>query len=278
VQPVTPRRLATVSPAAKRRYDCARELLPAELRERFVELDEDDAARTFMDEAIARPHGALITAAYRELRRFLSDYDAYGLLGMYPMHLLSTAQLERLLGEELQTRTHLLDVGAGSGGVTAHAAKLFEQVSATEASWALRRKLRARGYRVIEHDFALEPYASQVRFDAITCFNVLDRCSHPRSLLTHLHAVLQPHGRLVLSVPLPLRPHVHVGAQTVDPEERLPKATASWEAGVVSVAREVLAPAGWQVSSISRAPYLCRGDSAHRLHVLDAAIFVCKPG
>lgn len=265
-------RIASVSPGRTQRYACNREALPAELRERVLPLEQDDAARAFMDEAIAEPHGKAITAVYNALRKLLSDYDAYGLLGMYPMHLLSTPQLERLLGDA--PRARLLDVGAGNGGVTAHAAPLFEHVSANEASWVFRRKLRARGYRVIEHDFAAHAWSGE-RFDAITCFNVLDRCSHPRSLLTHLHAALQPNGRLVLSVPLPLRPHVHVGPHTVDQEEPLPKAQVSWEAGVASLVDDVLTPSAWDVISISRAPYLCRGDAVQRIHVLDAAIFVC---
>jgi hypothetical protein len=83
-------------------------------------------------------------------------------------------------------------------------------------------------------------------------------------------------GRLVLSVPLPLKPHVHVGRFTVDQEERLPDAESSWEAGVASLASALLAPCGLEVAALSRAPYLCRGDAQTAVYELDAAVFVCS--
>lgn len=263
-----------VTPEVELRYGCDVARLPLELQSRFIELEHDAASRAFVEEAMAAPHGPIKTWIYSQLRRVMSDYDAYGLLDLYPMHLLSTAQLERLIGSV--GRARLLDIGAGSGGVTTHAAKLFEHVSATEASSMLRRRLRARGYEVIEHDFtyAAPPERSE-RYDVVTCFNVLDRCSHPRTLLRNASAALKAEGKLVLSVPLPLKPHVHVGRYTVDQEERLPEAKAMWELGVGSVAG-VLRAEGLMIEAVSRAPYLCRGDSTSAIYVLDAAVFVCR--
>jgi SAM-dependent methyltransferase len=256
-------------------YGCDRASLPAPLRERFIQLEHDAASRAFMNEAAATPHSAGKTWLYGVLRKLMSDYDAYGLLEMYPMHLLSTEQLARLLGEHARGR--LLDIGAGNGRVTAHAATLFEHVSATEASSVLRRKLRARGYEVLEHDFTYSALPAAVeRFDVVTCFNVIDRCSHPRALLRHAREALADGGRLVLSVPLPLRPHVHVGRFMVDQEERLPAAQASWEAGVGSLESGLFVPCGLKVEAVSRAPYLCRGDAKTAVYELDAAVFVCS--
>lgn len=263
-----------LTPDVELRYGCDTTHLPAELRERFVELEHDEASRAFVAEALASPHGPLRTWVYSKLRGWMSDYDAYGLLGMYPMHLLSTAQLDRLLGPG--PRARLLDIGAGSGGVTAQAAALFQHTSATEASSMLRRRLRARGYEVLEHDFTAAPLPEQhERYDVVTCFNVLDRCSHPRTLLRNARAALEDGGKLVLSVPLPLKPHVHVGRYTVDQEERLPEAKAMWELGVGSL-RGPVEGAGMRVERVSRAPYLCRGDSTTPVYVLDAAILVCS--
>jgi SAM-dependent methyltransferase len=259
--------------ALKLRYACDLAQLPSVLAERFVQLEADDGLRSFLAEVRGRPHGALVTALYDLLRRVMSDYDAYGLLGMYPMQLLSTAELERLLG--VGPRTSLLDVGAGSGGVTAHAAALFASTTVTESSPVLRRKLRARGYRVLEHDLSLAPLASDEHFDAITCLNVLDRCLRPHSLLTHLRELLGPDGRLVLSVPLPLKPHVHVGRFTVSPEESLPPAGSSFELGVSSLLAKAIAPAGLEIARLARAPYVCRGDAHRPLYALDAAVLVC---
>ncbi|MFI5305762.1 MAG: methyltransferase domain-containing protein [Polyangiales bacterium] len=267
---------ARIAPGIELHYGCALAQLPADLAARFVGLEHDSEARAFVSRALSAPHGRLQTAAYRLLRRALSDYDAYGLLRMYPMHLLSAAQLATLLGTtSLPRPRRLLDVGAGNGDLTAAAAPLFDEVLVTEASRVMRRRLRARGLRVLMLDLAREPPPSELRVQAALCLNVLDRCSHPRSLLRHLRMTLAPSGLLLLSVPVPLSPHVQRGASTVAPEEPLPAPGPSFEASVTSIAAELLAPAGLRVQRLSRVPYLCHGDADMPIYALDAAIFVC---
>jgi SAM-dependent methyltransferase len=268
-----------IAPDLVLRYDCAREALPLELAARFVQFEHGTAARAFVAQALSAPHGRLATLGFRALRRFVSDYDAYGLLHMYPMHLLDTAQFARMLGwtggVHNAPRGRLLDAGAGDGGVTAHAAPLFTEVAVTEASSVLRRRLRARGFRVLDCDLSRSPLPSGERFDAVLLLNVLDRCAYPRSLLRHARAALAPEGVLLVSVPLPLAPHVQAGGSTVDPEEPLPPPATSWELGAAELARDVLAKAGLRVLRLSRAPYLSRGDAQKGLYVLDAALFAC---
>lgn len=258
--------------------DCDRAALGPGLAARFAPLPHDEGALAFARSALAAPHGRLATLAYGVLRRFLSDYDAYGALGMYPMHLLGSAQFADLLAPALRCPRprRLLDVGAGDGGVTARAAPLFDEVTVTEASRVLRRRLRARGFTLLERDLAAAPVPDGLRFDAVLCLNVLDRCTHPRTLLSHLRDALAAEGRLLLSVPLPLAPHVQVGGHTVAPEEPLPDAAPTWEQGAASLAHSVLAPAGLTIERLARAPYLSRGDARTPLYVLDAAIFVCR--
>jgi SAM-dependent methyltransferase len=256
------------------RYDCDRTALPLELRGRFQALEYDGEARQFVEHALAHRHGALRTAAYGWLRRALSDYDAYGLLGMYAMHLLGTEQLRQLLATGREPHGALLDVGAGRGDVARLAAPLFARVSVTEASRVMRVRLRAQGHHVIAHDLARTALPASERFDAILCLNVLDRCAYPRSLLRHLRAALATRGKLLLAVPLPLAPHVQRAGSTADPEEPLPAAEPSWEAGAASIAG-VLGAAGLRIERLARAPYVCRGDASARLHVLDDALFVC---
>ena len=255
-------------------YDCQRAALPSELRACFAALEYDAEARHFVEHALAHRHGAWRSVAYGWLRRALSDYDAYGLLGMYAMHLVGREQLRQLLAAGATPRGALLDVGAGRGDVARLAAPLFASVSVTEASRVMRARLRARGLHVIAHDLARAPLPASMRFDAILCLNVLDRCAYPRSLLRHLRAALADGGRLLLAVPLPLAPHVQHAGATADPEEPLPAAEPSWEAGAASIARE-LGAAGLRIERLARAPYVCRGDTRARLHVLDDALFVC---
>ena len=259
-------------------YGCDLDALPDDLARCFVRLHCDDAARRFLDGVLGARHGRFLTGVYRSLRKLLSDYDAYGLLGMYAMHLLSTPQLQVLLGNRPHSMTHprrLLDVGAGNGDITALAATLFDAVAVTEASTVMRRRLRTRGFRVLDCDLATQPLPDGEQFDAVLCCNVLDRCTHPRTLLRNLRAGLVPDAVLLITVPLPLSPHVQRRGHTSDPDEPLPAPSETWEVGAASLAREVFTPAGLRVQRLSRVPYLCRGDAAKPLYVLDAAVFVC---
>jgi hypothetical protein len=212
------------------RYDCDRAALGAELGARFLPLSFDAESETFVRGALAAPHGWLATTSYAILRAVLSDYDAYALLGMYPMHLCSAAQFRALLpnaGTSAKSR-RLLDVGAGSGAITAAAASAgFGEVLVTEASRVLRAQLRRRGYRVLDCDLGSEELPVELRVDVALCLNVLDRTSYPRTMLAHVRDA------------------------------------------------QLLEPLGLRVHTLSRVPYVCRGDHITRLYVLDAALFVC---
>ena len=87
------------------------------------------------------------------LSPFLSRTTVNGLLHRGGMFVLSAAQfrthLETTFPEGVLPyyRPHLLDIGAGDGGVTARLAPMFTQVFATEFSTVMQWRLRARGYR-----------------------------------------------------------------------------------------------------------------------------------
>lgn len=260
-----------IRPGIWLRYGCEGAKLGGSIRGRFVPLSIDAPTRAFVDAALADPAGPLRTRLFQATRRFLSDYDAYGLLGMYGMHLLTKQQVSALL--PLGEAQSLLDVGAGNGAITDVLAPSFERVQATETSRVLRRRLAQRGYSVLNADLSVAADPTQ-RFDVIACLNVLDRCARPRSLLTHLKTMLEPGGRLLLSVPLPLRPHVHVGPHTVDAEESLPRSDHVWELDATSLHDDLLRPLGFTVERLARVPYLSRGDADCPLYVLDAAVYV----
>ena len=84
-----------------------------------------------------------------------------------------------------------------------------------------------------------------------------------------------PGGWLLIAVPLPLQPHVHVGPATVDPEEMLPADRSSWEAAARELERALLRPLGYDVRALARTPYLCRGGSRRPVVQLDDALFLC---
>jgi len=252
-------------------FDAAR--LPTTLHDRFVRLELDDAARAFLARGAEAPHSALRTSAQKILRAFFSDFDANALLGMYPMHLVSTAQAEKLLGG--RPGGALLDVGAGDGGVTAQIAPLFDEVFATEMSRAMAWRLRRRGFECRRVDLA--PAADDGRrFRVVSLLNVLDRCRLPATLLRRAAEYLEPGGRLLVALALPYLAHYYVGPATPPPEERLAIEGTSWEARLASFVDSVLRPIGLRPAAISRAPYLSHPDSTRTVGVLDDAVVVAS--
>jgi len=255
-----------------------RSALPPALSERVVELDDREASAAFL--ARASPHGALRGLARRVLSAFVSDYDANAMLGMYAMHVLGTEAWRVLLsagGVGLPAQ-RLVDVGAGDGGVTATLAPLFARVETTETSRAMARRLRARGFACHVADLAEGvPGSLAPGADVVAMLHVLDRCARPRTLLRACRALLAPHGRLVLAVPLPLSPHVHVAGGTVDAEESLPSVDGPFERCVASLVADVVAPAKLRVTALARASYLSQGDPGAPHYTLDDALLVLAP-
>jgi SAM-dependent methyltransferase len=217
--------------------------------------------------------GRAKTVLHRVLRSWMSDFDANGLLDMYPMHLLGTSQWREMLGGSAGARH--LDVGAGSGDITRTIAPLAIETVTTEVSKMMARNLRRAGFRCLESDLAREKVPDPP-YELITCLNVLDRCERPRSLLANLAEALAPGGRLVIATPLPFDAFFYDGATSRTPIERLELPRAGWETSVARLVTAVLSPLGLEVEAISRAPYLCRGDAERPLYVLDDALFVCR--
>jgi 2-polyprenyl-3-methyl-5-hydroxy-6-metoxy-1,4-benzoquinol methylase len=240
--------------------------LGQKLQTAYVELGSDDAQREFIVRSQTRPHSWLLTMTHRIVRSFMSDYDANGLLGMYPMHLLSSTQWRLLL--ELEHAATLLDVGAGDGGLTRHLAPLFTSITTTETSPAMARRLRKRGYECLVQDLSEHPL--QTAFDCVTCLNVVDRTSKPRDLIERLSRLVAPGGRLVLAVPLPIRAFYYLGPRTLEPTQALHAHGPSWERAAMQLATTVstLAP-DFELTRWSKASYLSWGDHARTLYSLE---------
>lgn len=257
------------------RYDCDLEQLSPTLARAFTPLQPDAASRAFLARA---PHGRIGTFVRGLLGRVLSDYDANALLDFYPLFVLSTAQWRVLLGEHAGGQ--LLDIGAGSGEVTAELAPLFEAVTTTETSRGMARRLRARGYTCHGVDLAEEapPQLRAGAFEVVSLLNVIDRAARPLTLLERASALVAPGGRLVLATPLPLSTHVHVAGGTVDAEEVLPSdpQATTWEPALSALVTRVLAPLGLEVERFTRVPYLSRGDADAPIYVFDDAILVLR--
>jgi SAM-dependent methyltransferase len=206
----------------------------------------------------------------------MSDFDANGLLGMYPMHLLGTEQWRALLPWAEGARH--LDVGAGSGDVTRTLRPLTSETVTTETSRVMARNLRRQGFRCFESDLA-RTSVPEPPYGLITCLNVIDRCARPVTLLERLARALSPGGTLVIATPFPFDPFVYDGSRSLSQDEKLDIDAAgpqAWERSVSKLAAHVRARLGLSVEALSRVPYLCQGDADKALYVLDDALLVCR--
>ena len=180
----------------------------------------------------------------------------------------------------------LLDVGAGDGGVTAVLARHFRVVDATEVSAPMAARLRARPFlsRVVQTAF-LTPESlpdGDGAYDVVSILNVLDRTDQPAALLAAARRLLAPGGRLLLAVVLPFSEFVEDGAVRRHVHGPLPMAGArcadgaDFETSLNALLSRAIIPAGFDVLSVSKVPYLCRGDWRKSFYVLFDAIIVAR--
>jgi len=251
----------------------------------FHELAVDDAWQADVAALSRARHGRLRTYAQRLARLYLSDFDANALTGMYRMQLLPERAWRLML--EGHTGGRLLDVGAGSGDVTAALAPCFDDVEVTEVSRGMARRLNKRGLRCHQLDLGEAPLEGGA-FDAVSLLNVLDRCQRPRRLLEHCLLALKPGGVFIVALALPYRPFYFDGPATPDPLERLEcdagtqpggpaavtAAVAKWEDGARRFIERDLLPLGLSLERFARAPYLSAGDTQRPLYELDDVVVV----
>ena len=178
------------------------------------------------------------------------------------------------------------------GNVTQNLSTLFRRVVTTEVSLPMCKRLRNRGWECIQTDLPSRKNINHETFDVVSLLNVLDRCDRPRTLLQRIRELLKPQGRLLLAVVLPFCPFVESGVRKLQPRELLPlrgglcpcsqppiasKRYPSFETCVSHMIQDVLVPAGYDVESVSRVPYLCKGGRySAPYYVLQDAIFVLK--
>lgn len=239
----------------------------------FIQFGPDDALVRYLRVIGKTRASRMRTLMQRAVRLVLSDYDANALLRMYPMHLMSTAQAAALL--ERSPGGRLLDIGAGSGDVTSALGPLFDVVEAIETSRLSRRRLRASGLVCHAYDVTAQGILG-TNFDVIALLNVLDRTDRPLELLGKCHCHMTRQTQLLLSVPLPYRPHVYTGARSREPRERLAVVGNTFSDALLRFVQQVLVPMGFRIDRITRLPYLSGGDSEQPITVLDAAVLVCR--
>jgi len=243
----------------------------------------DQSTADYILASDAARHGLVTTWLHRFMRSFLSDFDINGILGTYPMHVLSSAQWQTLLhaaapDQPLSNREswgRLLDIGAGRGDATAELAQLFSQVVVTETSRHMAKRLRKLGYECLAEDIS-ERDDLKHQFDVVSLLNVLDRCDRPMSLLATARQAVRPGGLLLLALVLPYKPFVYEHGQPRAPLERLAIQSAHFELAAAELVTHCLLPLGLEVLTLSRCPYLSGGDAYAPLYELDDLIVVCR--
>lgn len=258
-------------PALEYAVDMAR--WPAVMKSRFLELGPDDALLDYLEQIIAARASPNRTRLQHLLRWLMSDYDANAVLRMYPMHLLSTQHAERLIGRARGGR--LLDIGAGSGDVTQALAPLFDSVTVVETSRFAARRLAERGFSSARYDVTRDGVRGGP-YDVIALLNVLDRTSHPLTLLEKCRVAMAPETMLMISMPLPYRPIAYAGSRMLEPQEPLPIAGHDFSVSLMRLISDVLQPAGLLPIRFTRLPYVSGGDADRPITILSAAVLVCQ--
>ncbi|KNC46598.1 DORA reverse strand protein 1 [Thecamonas trahens ATCC 50062] len=242
--------------------------------------------------AAARPHGSLPALAHRPIRKQALGWDHLATLPRPAFDDDAAGGPSAAAGFHAGT---LLDVGAGTGSVTEQLAPFVDTVVATETAIVNVWCLRSRGFAavtsgVLEEAGLAEALVSAgaaaprrgepLHFDVVSCFNVLDRCDTPQTLLDDMVALVEPEsGRLILSIVLPYHPSVEVGSRWERPSQFVQAPLgddAPFEAWVVWFTATFLHPAGLRVLSWSRVPYISPGNTRHAFFVLYNALFVCE--
>uniref|UniRef100_A0A1I8I6D3 Methyltransf_25 domain-containing protein n=1 Tax=Macrostomum lignano TaxID=282301 RepID=A0A1I8I6D3_9PLAT len=202
------------------------QLLPKELADAFVQLEQDAETEAFLENSYAKSE-RLLTQLYHRVAKpllcmFMSVTSANGFLRRGSMFVLFGEQFRRLIvgsdsGDHQQQQEplfdSLLDLGAGDGNVTSHYAGYFRRVFATEMATVMTWRLAERGYTVVDPITWLPTQPAidaepelDAHYDLIGCFNLLDRCEAPLDLLAQAKRRLRPgSGRLLLAVVVPLR-------------------------------------------------------------------------
>lgn len=210
-----------------------------------------------------------------------SKTDANAITNRGKMFVISAKQMLKLY-PTFSCQNSLLDIGAGDGSITQRFAKYFRAITVTETSVPMRRKLLTRGFVVLSpEELSIN---ESLKFDTVFCFNVLDRCSVPISLLKQMRALLRDtNSLLLLGIVLPWCPFVESNSTQLKPTQIFKemngfscKDDASFEKSLEQLLCKCILPIGFKLLSWSKVPYLCKGDKYSPLYKLPDAVVLLK--
>ncbi|CAL1526379.1 unnamed protein product [Lymnaea stagnalis] len=253
--------------------------LSEDLQAKFIQFDQDEGADQFLDNCLDKSNQVLTQVFYSLARPilnfFMTQTSINGFLHRGSMFIFSKPQFEKLLNiSPYYKGESLLDLGAGDGMVTKHMSSYFHTTYATEMSGVMVRRLQAEGFKVLGVD---EWSSTGLKFDLISCLNLLDRCDKPVTLLAEIKKSLKPGtGRLLVAVVIPFKPYVEFDSKTHQPTEYIHVKGSNFEEQVQHF-DSIFKQSGFEVEKFTRLPYLCEGDLRHSFYMLTDVLFVLKP-
>lgn len=288
----------------------------------FVQLNEDEETKKFLENCFELSENFL-TQLFHSLmlsflRIFLATTSINGLLQRGSMFVFSMQQFSTLINFESEfggnKLNNLLDLGAGDGAVTAKMAPFFNNIYATEMSVPMQWRLKQKGYTILDVfnwdtqiiDNNIKSSSSNLlKYDAIACLNLLDRCDEPVTLLKNIKKALTPNGLLIVALVLPFKPFVEYKKDNMptenllDLKNKLSKKNQtcnqqakesvllknSAENGPILnkvnyqinyLIEELFEPLGFEIQKFTRLPYLCEGNMEQSFYFLHDYVFVFK--
>ncbi|CAF0857850.1 unnamed protein product, partial [Brachionus calyciflorus] len=283
----------------------------------FLHLNEDAETKQFIDNCIEKSEWFMTelfnTLMLSLLKYFMAITSINGLLQRGSMFVYSQEQFKNLI--DFETRygglklNNLLDLGAGDGAVTSKMAPFFENVYTTEMSATMRWRLRQKGFKVVDVNewdkipldtsMGSDPDSEanqNVKFDAISVLNLLDRCDKPLTILQNIKNSLVKNGLLIVAIVLPFKPFVEYNNDNQQKESlfnftvinQQPVQTGQFchkneckkfnrvNAQINYLIESVFAPIGFDLVKFTRLPYLCEGNLAQSYYYMIDYVFVFR--
>jgi SAM-dependent methyltransferase len=257
-------------------YKINKNLVPEEIRDKVFEYSVDHETTLFIEHAKNNPIPKWKYRLFAFLCFFMDIYDAHARVGMYKMRLLSKSQWKELSGGGKK----LLDVGAGQGFITEEAKDVFEDIAVNELYFSMRKRLKRKGFRIVEGDFEDGIDGVNEKFDVVSLLNVIDRCDKPLTLIRNCRYLLSDGGRLIIADPLPFKSAVLKRRHNGKPKETLPVSESKiWEECFTLFYNEVIKKNGLVVERLTRLPYLSESEiHSDPIVSLDDMVVVCRKG
>lgn len=279
--------------------------LPDYVQKRIIELTCDTETVTFLQQCCNDYKSSYISLHYIKSMLFKPIYALYyshtdvnALLNTGNMFVFSKQQLHILLDKYItqlrQTYNNicLLDIGAGSGNVTAQFATLVDTIYVNEVSQYMIQVLQTKQYiaytysstdvKYIINDMQQRSKQQQSSPHIISILNVLDRCNEPLTLLKQIYQYTNYDTILLIALVLPYKPYVenNDGSWTEPTEQLIDNkyniCCASFEDSIQLLFEHVFSVIGYDILTVSRLPYISAGDNVKPFYVLQDAVFVLR--